>query len=716
MSDTLLDRGLGGDARPRGRWLACLLLALCASAAVAAGEPIHHRLAVTLDPHAGRLDVEDTLTLPASSPTSVRFSLAAGLVPVAEGGRLERLDGERGGRFHAYRLEVPSVPARVTLRYGGELRTDLHRGDHGMPVAVLDERGVYLDGASGWYPWVAATPVTFELDVTAPDAWQVVSQGRRDEPGRRWQASVPQDDIYLIAGPFERYARAHRGYELEVYLLAPDPATAERYLGVMGGYLDLYSALIADYPYPKFAVVENRWQTGYGMPSFTLLGSRVLRLPFILHSSLPHEILHNWWGNGVFVAYERGNWSEGLTAYLADHLVQEARGSATRYRRQALERYADYAATGRDFPLLAFRARHGDASQAVGYSKALLLFHMVRSELGDPAFVAALKNFWEAFRFREAGFADLKGIVEQTAGREVDALADVWLERPGAPRLELGDVELTRGPDDAHRLRFELRQRQPGPHYPMQVPVAVQLADADAVGWRLVELGGASTRVTWELPTAPLRLDVDPGFEVFRLLAAAERPATLSRLFGDRVQLLILPADAPAAEREAWQALAAFWTQRFGNVRVKLDRELDRLPADEAVWVLGWDNRWLAKLTHRFAAADQSLDGDGLRIGEEAFARTGHAVVVLDADSGRSPLGFVGADAASAAALARKLPHYGSYGRLVFALSGLANQRKEDLAVPRSPLTHLFSPQDPGAPGPRQAPLTALLGVSPPGN
>ena len=38
------------------------------------------------------------------------------------------------------------------------------------------------------------------------------------------------------------------------------------------------------------------------MPSFTLLGSQVIRFPFILTSSYPHEILHNWWGNAVFVA------------------------------------------------------------------------------------------------------------------------------------------------------------------------------------------------------------------------------------------------------------------------------------------------------------------------------------------------------------------------------------------------------------------------------
>ena len=66
------------------------------------------------------------------------------------------------------------------------------------------------------------------------------------------------------------------------------------------------------------------------MPTFTLLGPQVIRFPFIINSSYPHEILHNWWGNSVFVDYDTGNWCEGLTAYMADHLIQEQRGARRR--------------------------------------------------------------------------------------------------------------------------------------------------------------------------------------------------------------------------------------------------------------------------------------------------------------------------------------------------------------------------------------------------
>ena len=128
----------------------------------------------------------------------------------------------------------------------------------------------------------------------------------------------------------------------------------------------MYRGLIGPYPYGKFALVENFWETGYGMPSFTLLGPQIIRFPFILSSSYPHEILHNWWGNSVFVDYETGNWCEGLTAYMADHLIQEQRGKGDEYRRDTLQKYRDYVRDGRDFPLTEFRSRHSAATEAVG--------------------------------------------------------------------------------------------------------------------------------------------------------------------------------------------------------------------------------------------------------------------------------------------------------------------------------------------------------------
>jgi hypothetical protein len=73
---------------------------------------------------------------------------------------------------------------------------------------------------------------------------------------------------------------------------------------------------------------------GFGFPSYTLIGGTVLRLPFIIHTSLGHEIAHCWWGNGVLVDDDGGNWSEALTTYVADYLYQEKKSEIDGSKKQ----------------------------------------------------------------------------------------------------------------------------------------------------------------------------------------------------------------------------------------------------------------------------------------------------------------------------------------------------------------------------------------------
>jgi hypothetical protein len=120
----------------------------------------------------------------------------------------------------------------------------------------------------------------------------------------------------------------------------------------------------------------------------------------------------------------------------------------------------------------------------------------------------------------------------------------------------------------------------------------------------------------------------------------------------------------------------------------------------------------LRRLGHRFAAVDQALDPEGLTLGGRRYRRAGFAVVALDPDNARPPLGFAGAPPDGIAALGRKLPHYGSYGRLVFTAAGLENLVKPDLAVPHSPLSRTFVRTERAPPGPRGRPLTDLVGTS----
>ncbi|MHB8766336.1 MAG: M1 family metallopeptidase, partial [Deferrisomatales bacterium] len=517
-----------------------LLLAAALGAALAgplparAGAgPLRHDLSVLLDPPARRIEVTDRVGWPAGAPEGpVIFELHAGLEPRSPdpGVRLEPRGTASGAvDSQVFRAWLPPGATSLTLTYGGVLHhplsaeEDYARGFRYTPGTVSEE-GVYLAGSSRWVPRFGPEPVVFSLEVRVPPGWEAVSQGGRTahEPGvegtrLRWDCPDPQDEVYLVAGPWTGYRRPGGPVELLAFLRQPDPALANRYLETGGQYLEMYSRLLGPYPYAAFSLVENFWETGWGMPGFTLLGPQILRFPFILHSSFPHEILHNWWGNGVYVDYAAGNWCEGLTAYLADHLIQEGRGAGAEHRQAVLQKYADYASKSRDFALTQFRARHSAASEAVGYGKAMMLYHMVRRELGDAAFVEGLRRLYREQRFRTAGFDDVRRAFETASGRELGAEFGQWVEREGAPELRLAEVSARRR-GDAWRLGFRLQQVQPGPAYRLRVPYAVTLAGQARAHQAEVVLEGRAAEVEVELPGRPQRVDLDPEFDLFRRL------------------------------------------------------------------------------------------------------------------------------------------------------------------------------------------------------
>lgn len=687
----------------------------------AAGEPVHHELTVVLNPSQGTVSVEDTIRLPQGFPSrggAYHFSLHRGWRPTTSDPHVV-LRAASGGDGHALVLPRGQRTARIT--YTGRLNgPDDAAGedDHGD---ALSANAVVLSHESRWYPLFGEELVTFGLSVRAPARWDVISQGTRtihrrelDHVEVRWESPEPQDDIYLVGGPLTEYTREAGGIATMAFLRTPDPDLADRYLEATARYLTMYAELLGPYPYSKFAVVENAWETGFGMPSFTLLGSTVIRLPFILHSSYPHEILHNWWGNGVYVDASRGNWSEGLTAYLADHLIAEQRGTGAEYRRAALQKYADHVTHDRDFPLSAFKARHSPATEAVGYSKALMVFHTIRRDLGDDAFLRALRGFFEGFRFRRATFKDLDRAFARAMGRRKGPLAQ-WVERAGAPALRVSNAQASRM-GDRYLLTALVEQTQSGVAYRLRVPIAVTIEGREHAYQTTFALTTKYRGLELFVPGRPLRVDFDPEFDLFRRLDRAELPPALSQLFGAKRVVVILPAAAPAALRDGYRRLAESLGQASGSYEVLVDDTLDRLPSDRSVWVLGWENRFRSAMTEAAVDLPLAIDDRSARISSVELTRERHAVVLAgrrihDPELG---IGWVGCDRVEALpGLARKLPHYGKYGYLGFDGPEPTNVVKGEWEVVRSPLSIAVSQSDGHAvdmPRARLAPRRALTG------
>lgn len=703
------------------RILLCMVL-IAYSAAAFAQLPAHHQLHIELQPQQHSLVAEDHVSLPHDSPRTVYFSLHRDLHPSSPDAQLESAGAQREAWLSRYRITLPAGRDSFTLLYGGEIfhppQQDVReaRNFESSP-GIISAEGAVLAGDSGWYPGFASQSnegLTFTLDVVLPRGWHAISQGQRRNVGEDragWQESQLQREIHLIAAPLHQYQHSEGGVETLVYLRNDDAPLAQRYLSATQRYLALYQRLIGPYPYAKFALVENFWETGYGMPSFTLLGSQVIRLPFIVDSSYPHEILHNWWGNGVYVDYASGNWSEGLTAYLADHLMQEQKGNGADYRRGALQKYADFVSASRDFPLTQFTSRHSAQSEAVGYGKAMMMFHMLRRQLGDATFTHALQDFYRDYRFKRASFSDVERSFAKTAGRDLAPFFTQWVKQTGAAQLSLVSAQ-ARNSESGYELSVVVEQSQPGAAYKLDVPIAVTLRGQDTVHQTVLEMKGKRAELRLPLAAQPLRVDVDSEFDLFRRLDQAEIPPALSQVFGAEQLLIVLPRSAPEALRVQYQRVAQAWQQQPARqTRIEWDDEIGQLPAQGAVWLFGAENRWRAEFNNALQRSG-ALDSEGGAWLNKEYDDSRHALV-LTARIGQLPAAWLAVpDAAMLGMLARKLPHYAKYSYAAFAGNDLNNIGKGMWPVGNSPLARAVQQEQGEAvlvPRARLAPRDSLL-------
>ncbi len=691
---------------------------------------VAHDIKVKLQPESHLIEVVDKINLSPELLKSkqLHFTIHQGLEPevLDKDILLRKISGAEAGRFFSdnpsllhssmglelFEVNLPEGIDQFTLRYAGEIYHPVqeygeeYARSFSVSPGIISPEGIFLSGSTIWYPHFVDELVTFHLDVELPAGWSSVSQGTRAsaETGTDfrhdvWVADTPQEEIYLISSRFTEYSQAAGVVEAMAFLRNPDLQLAQKYLDTTAQYLEMYRKLLGPYPYSKFALVENFWETGYGMPSFTLLGPRVIRFPFILHSSYPHEILHNWWGNGVYTDYEKGNWAEGLTTYLADHLIKEQRGAAVEYRRSVLQKYTNYVTANKekDFPLTQFRSRHSAVTEAVGYGKTMMLFHMVRQHLGDQDFVKALHRFYRKYKFKVASFDDVETVFNNVNDESMEPLFEQWVKRTGSPSLRVSQA-VAEPKGDGYVLSAIIEQTQEEDPYLLKLPIAIQIEGVANAYQTSVDIDAKQYKLELNFPMRPLQLDVDPEFDVFRTLDHNESPPALSQVFGAKRALIVLPASASEPIRLGYRNLARGWQKgRSVNMEIKLDSELEGLPADRAVWLFGWENRFFPVINRALSDYSFADKESGVSIEGTEMKRDQHSTVVMARHPSNSAhaLAWLATDnVAAMPGLGRKLPHYNKYSYLGFTGDEPTNVFKGQWPVVNSPMSIAISQED----------------------
>lgn len=330
----------------------------------------------------------------------------------------------------------------------------------------------------------------WQLTVTAPSHWQMVSNSPTPEPipagegTATWRFDpTPRVSTYItaiVAGPYhvvrDEYVGPHGTYPLGVFCrnsLAAHLDADEIFTLTKQGFEFFEETFATPYPFAKYdqlfvpefnaGAMENA-----GCVTFLedyVFRSRVTDAAYEQRSNtILHELAHMWFGNLVTMHWWDDLWLNESFAEWASHY---ANVKATRftdawttflnqrkawaYRQDQLPSTHPIAADMVD--LDAVRVNF----DGITYAKGAAALRQLVAWVGEEEFVAGLRQYFATHAWGNTRLADLLAALSASSGRELDSWAAQWLQTSGVNLLK-PEVAVD---DDGNYVRVVLRQEPP---------------------------------------------------------------------------------------------------------------------------------------------------------------------------------------------------------------------------------------------------------------
>ena len=515
------------------------------------------------------------------------------------------------------------------------------------PTNFIDKDNVFL--MDNWYPHPNVL-VEYDLSVTLPENFIAISESESvfiQKHGKTkrfdFKFNHPLDSLHLAAST--RYVLQKDHYNnivIESYFFKEDAQLAQPYIAYTKKYLAMYETMLTPYPYKRFAIVENMCPTGYSMPTFSLLGKQVVKLPFIVKTSLGHEILHQWFGNSIFMDTASGNWAEGITTYLADHHYSALEGKDAAYRKQILIDYDAYVTADNAMAVSDFFNRPNKAHSVIGYGKSAMVFHGLREIYGDELFFAAMRDFIYDNSFRKASWHDIQQSFEKTTGKKLNPYFEYWLGRKDIPRLEVKNAKL--GVQQGQlRLNFELLQKKDA--YPLVIPVSLHTDSGKRM--QFVYMKKSKESISLFMDEMPNKVVIDENYTMMRHLAPEEIPPVLSGIMGKQQLIVVVSSGQRCTYQPIIDALGV------ENMRyVPPDTLSFRDIKENSLLIVGFNNPTVNML---FGKQGVPTDGVRIKVYKNPY-NVSERIALLHTKT-----------KTEAQAVQRKIPHYGKFTELAFS-------------------------------------------------
>jgi aminopeptidase N len=426
---------------------------------------------------------------------------------------------------------------------------------------------------------------TFDVTVTAPSNWQVISNGATTgiDDGADAKihtfATTPRMSTYLvalIAGPYARwddvYADEHGEIPLGLFCRSSlaEFMDAERLFTEtkqgFGFYHRNFGVPYAFGKYDQLFVPEFNAGAMENAGAVTFLEDYVFRSKVTRYSyerraeTVLHEMAHMWFGDLVTMTWWDDLWLNESFATFASVLCQ---AEATEYD-QAWTTFANVEKSwayrqdqlpsthpvAADIPDLHAVEVNFDG---ITYAKGASVLKQLVAYVGLEHFLAGLRDYFAAHAFANATFGDLLAALERASGRDLSDWGQQWLKTTGLNTLR-ADFDIDA---DGRFSRFAIAQdgAAPGAGETRVHRLAVGIYDDDPMTGKLVRVHREELDVSGPLTEVPALQGVSRG----KLVLVNDDDLTYCSLRLDEVSLRtalrrIADIDEPLPRTLVWSA------------------------------------------------------------------------------------------------------------------------------------------------------------------
>jgi hypothetical protein len=311
-------------------------------------------------------------------------------------------------------------------------------------LAVWDDGNWQAEAVIAIGDAVVSEVALYEVEITSPAGWQVVTTGTILEEKNSEKASQQ----VVVSGPVREFmVTASPQYSLSELEL---DGISLRHWGLPGGdtrwkealqatadSTQLFAQRFGEYPYTELDIVSATLKLALGVeyPGLFLIQQELYlpdeNQPFLLGLVVAHEAAHQWWyglvGNNVLAH----PWmDEALATYSSLLYQQEFQpqvypGTLAFYAQNVAEAQEQNRSLKTGQPVKDFIVDPGLYSRFV-YQKGGLFFAELRQKIGDQAFFEGLQQYYAQQNFQIARPEDIFRAFETSCSCELDPFFTDW--------------------------------------------------------------------------------------------------------------------------------------------------------------------------------------------------------------------------------------------------------------------------------------------------